>query len=138
MPSIAVYVSNHGFGHAVRVGEVVARLVRVSPTVRVHLRTVAPEWLFSSADGRVVIHRAASDVGMVQPHGLAIDFEATLASLADLERRFERRVAEEAAWLSEARVALVLGDIPPLAFAAADRAGVAAIALGNFDWEWVY
>ena len=138
MPSIAVYVSNHGFGHAVRVAEVVTRLVRFDPAVRVHLRAAAPQWLFPRAEGRVLLHRAASDVGIVQPHGLAIDLEATLKSLAELERRFELRVAEEAAWLAEARVALVLGDIPPLAFAAADHAGVAAIALGNFDWEWVY
>jgi hypothetical protein len=138
MPSIAVYVSNHGFGHAVRVAEVVAQLARLDPTLRVHLRTVAPEWLFPRANGRVFIHRAASDIGMVQPHGLAIDLEATLQRLAELERRFEGRVTEEAAWLAEARVTVVLGDIPPLAFAAADRAGVAAIALGNFDWEWVY
>src|SRR5207249_9342010 len=137
MPSIAVYVSNHGFGHAVRVAEVVDRVVR-RPAVRVHLRTAAPEWLFPRADGRVLVHRAASDVGIVQPHGLALDLEATLHSLAELERRFEWRVAEEAAWLAETGVALVLGDIPPLAFAAADRAGVPAIALGNFDWEWVY
>jgi hypothetical protein len=118
MPSIAVYVSNHGFGHAVRIAEVVAQLARLDPALRVHLRTVAPEWLFPRANGRVFIHRAASDIGMVQPHGLAI--------------------TEEAAWLAEARVTVVLGDIPPLAFAAADRAGVAAFALGNFDWEWVY
>lgn len=138
MPSIAVYVSSHGFGHAVRVAEVVARLIRLGPALRVHLRTVAPRWLLPRADGRVVLHRATSDVGMVQPHGLAIDFEATLASLAEFERTFERRVLEEAAWLAEAEVALVIGDIPPLAFAAADRAGIPAIALGNFDWGWVY
>jgi hypothetical protein len=138
MPSIAVYVSNHGFGHAVRVAEVVARLVRFDPAVRVHLRTAAPAWLFPRADGRVFLHHAASDVGIVQPHGLAIDLEATLQSLVELEGRFEWRVAEEAAWLAETRVALVLGDVPPLAFAAADHAGVAAIAIGNFDWEWVY
>jgi hypothetical protein len=138
MPPIAVYVSAHGFGHAVRVAEVVSQLVRFGPRLRVHLRTVAPEWLFQCADGRVVVHRAASDVGIVQPNGLAIDLEATLASLAELEQRFEPRVAEEAAWLAETGIALVLGDIPPLAFAAADRAGVSSIALGNFDWEWVY
>src|SRR5204863_361743 len=33
---------------------------------------------------------------------------------------------------------LVVGDIPPLAFAAAARAGVKALALGNFTWDWIY
>src|SRR5262249_31236704 len=29
-------------------------------------------------------------------------------------------------------------DIPPLAFAAAARSGVASIAVGNFTWDWIY
>ena len=33
---------------------------------------------------------------------------------------------------------LVLGDIPPLAFAAAAAAGVPSVALGNFTWDWIY
>jgi L-arabinokinase len=33
---------------------------------------------------------------------------------------------------------VVLGDIPPLAFAAAARAGVPSVALGNFTWDWIY
>jgi L-arabinokinase len=36
------------------------------------------------------------------------------------------------------RVSVVLGDIPPLAFAAAAAADVPAVALGNFSWDWIY
>ena len=32
----------------------------------------------------------------------------------------------------------MLGDIPPLAFAAAARAGLPAIGLANFSWDWIY
>jgi hypothetical protein len=32
----------------------------------------------------------------------------------------------------------VLGDIPPLAFAAAGAAGLQSIALANFSWDWIY
>ena len=32
----------------------------------------------------------------------------------------------------------MLGDIPPLAFAAAAEAAVPSIALGNFSWDWIY
>lgn len=31
---------------------------------------------------------------------------------------------------------VVIGDIPPLAMAAADRAGVPGVAGGNFTWDW--
>ena len=35
-------------------------------------------------------------------------------------------------------VDVLLGDIPPLAFAAAARAGIPSVALGNFGWDWIY
>jgi L-arabinokinase len=35
-------------------------------------------------------------------------------------------------------VRLIVGDIPPLAFATAARLGVPSIALGNFTWDWIY
>ena len=31
-----------------------------------------------------------------------------------------------------------VGDIPPLAFAAARRAGLPSVAVGNFSWDWIY
>ena len=32
----------------------------------------------------------------------------------------------------------MLGDIPPLACAAAARAGIPSVAIGNFTWDWIY
>jgi L-arabinokinase len=36
------------------------------------------------------------------------------------------------------RPALVLADIPALAFDVAERLGVAGVALTNFSWDWIY
>jgi UDP:flavonoid glycosyltransferase YjiC (YdhE family) len=32
----------------------------------------------------------------------------------------------------------VLGDVPPISFAAAAAAAVPGLALGNFSWDWIY
>jgi hypothetical protein len=40
--------------------------------------------------------------------------------------------------LVESGARLVVADIPPLAFAAAARAGIPAYAFGNFTWDWIY
>src|SRR5205807_3318191 len=45
---------------------------------------------------------------------------------------------EEAAALRSSGAALVLGDIPPLAHAAAARADIPSVAIGNFTWDWIY
>jgi len=50
----------------------------------------------------------------------------------------DRRIADEARWLREKGAGVVLGDIPPLAFAAAAEAGIPSVALSNFSWDWIY
>ena len=32
----------------------------------------------------------------------------------------------------------MIADIPPLAIAAARRAGIPSIVVGNFTWDWIY
>lgn len=51
---------------------------------------------------------------------------------------FDDRVEGEAAILRQAGVEVVLGDVPPLAFEAARRAGVPGVAVANFGWDWIY
>ena len=40
--------------------------------------------------------------------------------------------------LRELGAGLIVGDIPPLAFAVGAAAGIPSIAIGNFTWDWVY
>ena len=40
--------------------------------------------------------------------------------------------------LVRAGARLVVGDVPPLAFATAKRAGIPALAVTNFTWDWIY
>jgi hypothetical protein len=51
--------------------------------------------------------------------------------------RWAEAVAREAAWIAASGARLVVGDVPPLAFAAAERAGVASLAVANFGWDWI-
>jgi L-arabinokinase len=78
------------------------------------------------------------DIGVVQHDGLELDIDATRRCWSDFAREFASRAAIEANLLVARGVDLVVGDIPPLAFAAADRAGVPSVALGNFGWDWIY
>ena len=48
------------------------------------------------------------------------------------------RAASETRVLRELGAGLIVGDIPPLAFAVSAAAGIPSIGLGNFTWDWVY
>src|SRR5439155_14727584 len=78
------------------------------------------------------------DVGVVQHDGLELDINATRECWRRFAAEFASRADAEARVLREQRVDVLVGDIPPLAFAAAAGAGVPGLALGNFAWDWIY
>jgi len=136
---LAVYVSGHGFGHSTRTAEVLREVRARAPALPIVIRTSAPAFLF---DGVIApplsVCRVECDVGLVQHDALAIDEGATVAAWRGFMEGWHDRVAGEAAWLRREGARLVLGDIPPLAFAAAAEAEVPSVALGNFSWDWIY
>ena len=121
---LAVYISGHGFGHSTRTAEVLAELRRAKPGLTIQIATSAPAFLFDGLD--VPVRPLACDVGLVQRGPLVIDEDATAAACAAFEARWPGLVAGEARWLRESGARLVLGDIPPLAFAAASAAVIIA------------
>jgi len=78
------------------------------------------------------------DTGMVQVDSLRLDEEATVQRAAAFYSTFADRVAHDAAFLTEQQVQLVVTDAPPLACAAAARAGIPSIVIANFTWDWIY
>jgi hypothetical protein len=132
------YISGHGFGHASRSIELIRTLLDKQPGLRIAVRTQAPKWLFDVAQIAVTYQAFDADVGMTQRDSITIDVAETAKRAADFYRDFDRRATDEGASLTSANADLVLGDIPPLAHAAAARAGIPSIAIGNFTWDWIY
>jgi L-arabinokinase len=136
---IVAYVSGHGFGHATRVGEVLREVREQSPGIPLVVVTSGPEALYREAIPSPFEFRAHEcDVGLAQEGALVFDIGATAARWRRFARSYPALVEAEAAWLRRIRAELVLGDIPPLAFDAAARAGVPGVGLANFSWDWVY
>ncbi len=136
---LVFYVTGHGFGHATRSLAVIDELLRRRPDLRVIVRSSVPEWfLRRSGHPSIEIDPMQVDTGMVQVDSLVIDETATALTAAAFYQTFEERVAGEASYLREAKATVVVGDIPPLAFAAARAAGIPSVAISNFTWDWIY
>ena len=123
---LTVYVSGHGYGHSTRTAEVLRAVREREPRAadrRLHVRA-RPSSSRASSPRRSPVRRVECDVGLVQKDALVIDEEGTAAAWRDFVEGWDALVAREAAWLREAGARLVLGDIPPLAFAAAGEAGL--------------
>ena len=110
-----------------------------APKLPITVCTSAPADLFSDAVAPPLAFREIEvDVGLVQKDALTIDEAASAEAVARFLSGWPALVEREARWLRDARASLVLGDIPPLAFAAAATAGLPSVALGNFSWDWIY
>jgi hypothetical protein len=136
---LAWYISGHGFGHAARDVEVLNVLAALRPDIAVAVRTSAPRWIFDLTLTRAIDWQPLDgDTGVVQIDSLRVDEDETVRRASRFYEGFDARVSAEAAWMRSNGVRLAIGDIPPLAFAAARAADVPAIALGNFTWDWIY
>jgi hypothetical protein len=137
--AVAFYISGHGFGHASRQVEIVNAFAARQPGATILVRSTAARWLLERTiktpfelDARPV------DTGIVQLDSLRLDAAATIAAAHEFYSTFAARAEAEAAWLRARDVGLVIADAPPLACAAAARAGIPSVVVANFTWDWIY
>ena len=137
--AIVFYVSGHGFGHASRTIEVINAVLARRPEARIGVRTSAPRWLFDlTVKGKIAFSTLECDTGVVQIDALTLDEADTIRRTAAFHSDLVTRAASETRVLRELGAGLIVGDIPPLAFAVSAAAGIPSIGLGNFTWDWIY
>jgi hypothetical protein len=136
---LATYVSGHGFGHLTRTCEVLREVRRRAPSLPITVVGAVPGALVhAEIPGPVELRPVACDVGLAQRDALEIDEATTAERCRTFDAGWEERLAAEVTFLRDRGVRAVLADIPALPFAAAARAGVPALGLGNFSWDWIY
>jgi len=137
--AIVFYVSGHGFGHASRTIEVINAVFARRPETRIGVRTSAPRWLFDlTVKGKIAFSTLECDTGVVQVDALTLDEADSIRRAAAFHSDLVTRAASETRVLRELGAGLIVGDIPPLAFAVSAAAGIPSIGLGNFTWDWIY
>jgi hypothetical protein len=137
--AVVFYVTGHGFGHAVRQIAIINALAQRRPEVSIVVRTSVAPWLFArSVPASVRLEPGPVDTGAVQRGSLDVDIPATLDAAQAFYADGDAWIAREVAFLAGVRARLVVADIPPLPIAAARQAGVPAIGISNFTWDWIY
>jgi L-arabinokinase len=140
MPHVVFYISGHGYGHAVRMSEVIRALAALAPECTVAVRCGASgDALRHIFAGIAQVEPARLDSGVVEENGaLSIDAPATVRRLSQLLRDRQQIIAREVDLLRQQRPALLVADIPYLAGDIAAAAGVPCIGIANFTWDWIY
>lgn len=128
-------ISHHGLGHLAQTAPVMQALQALRPDM---------EWLVwsgLSADNlksRLSVdftHRhEAADMGLVMQDALRVDVRASLQAYRDFHAAWDLRVAAEADRLRHAGIQGVLSNVAYLPLAAAQRAGIPALAFCSLNW----
>lgn len=136
--SIAVYLSSHGLGHAVRVAAVLEELRQRLPLALTVVagcdRRIWPESLAGITTSWI---DSPVDAGVVQSDDVTVDRGATAVRLDLWLANLPALVEREAMRLRDG-FDLVLGDVPPPAFTAAKITQIQSVAIANFSWDWIY
>ncbi|PSB12271.1 glycosyl transferase [Pleurocapsa sp. CCALA 161] len=137
--TIYIAVTSHGFGHAVRAATVAEKLQQLRPDIALHLVTVAPEWLLKCyIKGDFVYRPRVFDVGVIQTDSLTMDRQATLSKMQNIMSQEKFIIAEEAQYIKDQNIGLILADIPALAAPIAHAAGIPCWMMSNFGWDFIY
>jgi L-arabinokinase len=137
--AIVFYISGHGFGHASRSIEVINAILAKRPETRIGVRTSAPRWLFDlTVKGKVAFSTLEFDTGVVQIDALTLDEADSIRRASSFHSDLVTRAASETRVLRELGAGIIVGDMPPLAFAVGASAGIPSIGIGNFTWDWIY
>lgn len=137
--SIYIAVTSHGFGHAVRSATIAAKLQQLRPDITLTFVTVAPEWLLKSYVKRDFNYRQrVFDVGVIQSDSLTMNKLATLSKMQEIMAQQDSIIAEEAKYIRDNNISLILADIPALAAPIAKAAGIPCWMMSNFGWDFIY
>lgn len=138
-PSIAYFISAHGYGHGVRSCAIIRALNERYPQAAVHIISGLPEpFLRHNTGYGNTIHQRVLDVGMIQLDSIQVDLAATLEKARQICLRRQELVEQESRFLAATGIDLVVADIPAIPIEAAAEAGIPRIAVGNFGWDWIY
>ena len=135
-PKVCFYTSDFGYGHAAR-DIALIRELQETLHAEVVVRTGSPAEFMSRSLPDVEVLQGPNDPGVVMD-GAAVDSERTLAAVEQWLSLWEGYIASEKAFLQDRRIDLVLSDIAPQPFLAAEELGIPSLGISNFTWHLIY
>lgn len=138
-PSIAYFITPHGFGHASRAAAVMEAILERRPEVHFELFSTCPKAFFKNSIGESFgYHAVQTDIGMVQISPLEEDLTATCDQLDRLLPYDPKWIQHLATQLNRLNCRMVICDIAPLGIEVARLAGIPSVLIENFTWDWIY
>lgn len=144
MKTLAVYISDHGFGHASRNIPIIRYILEANKDIRVIVKTGKAQGEFirglvGDFNGRVKYFFESMDIGLVLKEGsLHIHKEKLEEKVQGYISSFGEKVRKENEFLHYYNVNLIVSDIVPWIFKCANELSIPSILISNFTWVEIY
>lgn len=132
---LVVDISGHGYGHLGQIRPVLRALVERMPSIVMTIRTSIPSETLERILGFSCSREppAAEAIPMMfDPN--SVDADATARAFTSFHADFATVVTREAERLAALRPTLLVSDVPYSSLAAAQRAGIPAVAFSSLNW----
>ncbi len=133
---VCFYTSDFGYGHAAR-DIALIRGLQKTLHAEVIVKTGSPAEFMSRSLPGVEVLRGPNDPGVVMD-GAAVDKGRTLTAVERWLSSWDDYITGEKAFLHDRRIDLVLSDISPHPFLAAEELGIPSLGISNFTWHLIY
>ena len=141
---IALYISDHGLGHAMRDVALVRALLNLDePRIKVRIRTRGPFVSVLEAftnnngtkDPRIDFIKGWNDFGFIQDEkGWKIDKKKTIAEYYEWIQSWEAYIDEEVTDLTQWQPDMLISDIACQPFLIAEKLEIPSVGFSNFSW----
>jgi uncharacterized protein (TIGR00661 family) len=139
--TIAYYISDYGYGHATRSIAIIRKLLEIEQAVRIIIcHSFAMEFIKQSLpSNRISFRSLHTDVGYILKDGsIKPDKDRLLNEYLEFTQVWVDKVEKEKLFILDNKVDLVISDISPLAFEAAESLGIPSVGVSNFTWYTAY
>ncbi|MFS0774825.1 hypothetical protein ABC255_02130 [Neobacillus sp. 3P2-tot-E-2] len=140
MKTIAYYISDYGFGHASRSITVIRELLNHSEVEVIICHSFALSFIKESLySERVRYRKIKTDIGyFLERDSIFPDKEKLLEEYQKFVADWGRIFEQEKKFLLNEKIDLVVSDISPVPFEAADQLGIPSVGISNFTWYTAY
>lgn len=141
---IAMYISDHGFGHASRNIPIIRYIIERYKNIKIIIKTGKNQGefikkLIGEFEGRVSYYFDSMDIGLVLKEG---SFEIEVKSLEKKVKNyiedFREKIKRESKFLQYNNVKLIVSDIVPWIFKCSKKLNISSILITNFTWIEIY
>lgn len=142
--TLAIYISDHGFGHASRNIPIIRYILEANNDIKIIIKTGKFQGefirnLIGDFNGRVTYYFQSMDIGLILKEGtLEIDKAKLTKKIKEYIDSFEEKINKENEFLKNKNVDLIISDIVPWIFKSAKNLNIPSIMISNFTWVDIY